>query len=64
MITVDNYGFAVQIDNTELKNKIDEVITELENNDTYDDMIKRWLPKEVLFPKPYYKDCIAALVRE
>lgn len=46
MITIDNYGFAVQIDNTELKNKIDEVITELENNGTYDDMLSRWLPKE------------------
>lgn len=46
MITIDNYGFAVQIDNTELKNKIDEVITELQNNGTYDEMLKRWLPKE------------------
>jgi len=46
MITIDNYGFAVQIDNKELKNKIDEVIAELENNGTYNDMLKRWLPKE------------------
>jgi len=46
MITIDNYGFAVQIDKIELKNKIDEVITELENNGTYDEMLKRWLPKE------------------
>ncbi len=46
MITTDNYGFAVQIDNTELKNKIDEVITGLQNNGTYDEMLKRWLPKE------------------
>ena len=46
MITIDNYGFAVQIDNIELKNKIDEVITELENNGAYDEMLKRWLPKE------------------
>jgi polar amino acid transport system substrate-binding protein len=46
MITIDNYGFAVQIDNIELKNKIDEVIAELQNNGTYDEMLKRWLPKE------------------
>lgn len=36
----------MQIDNIELKNKIDEVITELENNGAYDEMLKRWLPKE------------------
>ncbi len=54
MITIDNYGFAVQIDNIELKNKIDEVFTELENNGTYDDMLKRWLPKEgTPAPMPY-----------
>jgi polar amino acid transport system substrate-binding protein len=46
MITIDNYGYAVQIDNKELKNKIDEVITELENNGTYNEMLKRWLPEE------------------
>jgi len=46
MITIDNYGYAVQIDNTELKNKIDEVITELEKNGTYNEMLKRWLPEE------------------
>lgn len=36
----------MQIDNIELKNKIDEVITELENNGAYDEMLKRWPPKE------------------
>jgi polar amino acid transport system substrate-binding protein len=46
MITIDNYGFAAQIDNTELKNIIDEVITELQNNGTYEEMLNRWLPKE------------------
>lgn len=46
MITVDDYGFAVQMDNTQLKDKIDEVITELENNGTYDEMLERWLPKD------------------
>lgn len=46
MITVDHYGFAVQPGNKELKMKIDEVIVELKNNGTYEDMLKRWLPEK------------------
>ncbi|MCL4415767.1 MAG: transporter substrate-binding domain-containing protein [Actinobacteria bacterium] len=46
LITIDDYGFAVQINNIELKNDIDEIITELENNGKYDEMLKHWLPKE------------------
>jgi polar amino acid transport system substrate-binding protein len=44
MITTDNYGFAVQLGNSELKNAIDAVIAELKNNGTYDKMLARWLP--------------------
>ncbi|MBN2354872.1 transporter substrate-binding domain-containing protein [candidate division KSB1 bacterium] len=47
-ITVDNYGFAVQLDNVELKNAIDEVIMELRSTGGYDAMLARWLPKEGL----------------
>ena len=46
MITMDHYGFAVQPGNKELKMKIDEVIVELKNNGTYEDMLKRWLPEK------------------
>jgi polar amino acid transport system substrate-binding protein len=45
MITVDNYGFAVQLQNQELKKAIDGVVADLKKNGTYDGMIKRWLPK-------------------
>jgi polar amino acid transport system substrate-binding protein len=45
MITVDNYGFAVQLDNRELKENIDSVIAELKKNGTYSAMLQRWLPK-------------------
>ncbi len=46
MITTDQYGFAVRPDNQELKAAMDQVINELKNNGTYDDMLKRWLPQE------------------
>jgi polar amino acid transport system substrate-binding protein len=45
MITVDNYGFAVQKDNRDLKTAIDNVIAELKKNGTYKVMQERWLPK-------------------
>ena len=45
MITVDNYGFAVQITNYDLKKKIDSVVAELKNNGTYAAMQQRWFPK-------------------
>ncbi|MEI7615339.1 MAG: transporter substrate-binding domain-containing protein [Actinomycetota bacterium] len=44
MITTDNYGFAVALDATQLKNTMDEVIAQLKSDGTYDEMIKRWLP--------------------
>jgi polar amino acid transport system substrate-binding protein len=45
MITVDNYGIAVQLKNQDLKKKIDSVVAELKNNGTYAAMQERWLPK-------------------
>ena len=45
MITHDNYGFAVQLDQQELKKVIDLVVSELRKNGGYDAMRQRWLPK-------------------
>lgn len=45
MITVDNYGFAVQLDKKELKTAIDAVIAELKKSGSYGAMQQRWLPK-------------------
>lgn len=45
MITTDNYGFAVQLDNKALKTVIDQVVSELKSNGKYDEMKKRWLPE-------------------
>jgi len=44
MITVDNYGFAVRKDDTELKKNIDTVVLDLKNNGTTGQMMKRWFP--------------------
>ncbi len=46
MITVDNYGFAVALDNLELKTAIDEVVAEIKENGTYEQMMARWLPEK------------------
>lgn len=40
----DQYGFAVQMTNSELKTAIDEVLSEIKANGMYDDMMKRWFP--------------------
>lgn len=45
MITVDNYGFAVALDNEKLKTTIDNVLQELQANGTYEQMLSRWFPK-------------------
>lgn len=42
----DQYGFAVQIQNKELKRVMDEVLDELKSNGTYEDMKKRWFPEK------------------
>lgn len=45
MITVDNYGFAVNLENSELKNSIDSVVAQLKSTGKYDELLTRWLPK-------------------
>jgi len=40
----DNFGYAVQLQNMELKTAIDEVLAEIKADGTYDDMMKRWFP--------------------
>ncbi len=45
MITVDDYGFAVQLGNIDFKAAVDRVVTELKSNGTYDQMLDRWLPE-------------------
>lgn len=45
MITVDNYGFAVNLNNQELKTAIDDTVKELKANGTYERMMTRWFPK-------------------
>jgi polar amino acid transport system substrate-binding protein len=45
MITKDNYGFAVQLSNQELKHAVDQVVSDLKKDGTYDAMMQRWLPK-------------------
>ncbi len=51
MITTDNYGFAVNLEEGELKNVIDQLIGEMKSNGDYNLMMERWLP-EVGDPKP------------
>ena len=46
MITKDQYGFAVKLDNPKLKNEIDFVIDEINNNGYYQEMMSRWLPEK------------------
>jgi polar amino acid transport system substrate-binding protein len=46
MITVDNYGFAVALDNTALKTEIDAVLDEINGNGYYAEMMTRWLPEK------------------
>lgn len=46
MITTDNYGFAVRIDDKELKEVIDNVVSELKVSGGYEEMMNRWLPEQ------------------
>jgi len=45
VITVDNYGFAVNLNNKGLKTAIDDTIKELKADGTYNQMMTRWFPK-------------------
>lgn len=42
----DQYGFAVQMGNTELKQVIDDLLDTLKADGTYDDMMRRWFPEK------------------
>ncbi len=42
----DQYGFAVQLQNKELKTTVDSVLTELKADGTYAKMMKRWFPEK------------------
>ena len=44
-ITVDQYGFAVRLDDQQLKEAIDAVVAEGRADGTYQQMLDRWLPK-------------------
>ena len=44
MITHDSYGFAVHLNQQQLKNNIDLVLNKIKNDGTYAKMITRWLP--------------------
>lgn len=46
LLSEDKYGFAVQKHRTGLKITMDEVLTEIKLNGTYNDMLKRWLPNK------------------
>ena len=44
-ITVDEYGFAVRLGDTALKEAVDAVVAEARADGTYQQMMDRWLPK-------------------
>ncbi|MCX7181148.1 MAG: transporter substrate-binding domain-containing protein [Candidatus Methylopumilus sp.] len=46
MITKDDYGFAIRLEDGDLKNTIDGVIKDLKTSGDYEQMLGRWLPKE------------------
>ena len=46
LLTPDNYGFAVRLDNIVLKRAIDEVVSEAKADGTYREMLDRWFPDQ------------------
>ena len=46
LITKDDYGFAVRLDQPDLKNTIDQVMATLKDSGKYDEMLARWLPEK------------------
>jgi polar amino acid transport system substrate-binding protein len=46
LITVDNYGFGIRLEDVELKAAADKVIRQIREDGTYDQMIERWLPDQ------------------
>lgn len=45
MLTHDQYGFGVQLENTDLKTSINEMLAEIRQNGEYAAMQQRWLPR-------------------
>ena len=45
-ITIDQYGYAVRLDDPALKQAIDAVVAEARADGTYQQMMDRWLPKQ------------------
>ena len=45
-ITTDQYGFAVRLDDRQLKTAIDDVVGEMRTKGKYDEMLDRWLPRQ------------------
>ena len=45
ILTPDDFGFAVQMDNTSLKAAIDDLLREIRADGTYQEMLNRWLPE-------------------
>ena len=41
-LTVESYGIAIQKGNTELKEKIDNALAELEKEGKIDELVKKW----------------------
>lgn len=46
MITTDNYGFAVRLEDRELKETVDGLLDDLRSGGAYDEMLGRWFPDE------------------
>ena len=45
-ITVDQYGYAVRLEDQDLKTAIDAVVSEMRASGEYQQMIDRWLPEQ------------------
>ncbi|HEY5511126.1 MAG TPA: ABC transporter permease subunit [Prolixibacteraceae bacterium] len=46
LLVDDKYGFAVKLENNDLKAAMDGTLAEIKSNGTYDDMQKRWFPEK------------------
>ncbi len=46
LLVDDQYGFAVRLKDTALKNTMDNTLRELKSNGTYTEMMKRWFPEK------------------
>ncbi len=57
VLVPDNYGFAVAMENKNLKEAIDQTLARLKQDGTYEDMMRRWFPNHGLpAPMPKVED--------